>query len=190
MRSRLLLALLVVVMGAVSAALAAPALRDDPPSTPVAVAEDEFAYRVDGALRRAQAAGVGREPRDDQQHVHAAVRLIVDGIEYHPPRDVGLVDAGALLAIHTHDASGVVHMHQAKGARPFTLGQLFAVWGIQVDGSGAGEPRTWINGRPRPLSMEVPLTDHADVVVEAGTAGAEADRPPVAAFDFDSAPIR
>lgn len=75
-------------------------------------------------------------------HVHAHISLFVNGEQIAIPAGLGVVNpiltngyvnfelAKCFYEIHTHDATGVVHLHANAGAnRPLTLGQVFDVWG-------------------------------------------------------------
>ena len=75
-------------------------------------------------------------------HVHAHVSLYVNGEQIAIPAGLGVVNpiltngyvnfdvTKCFYEIHTHDATGVIHLHANAGAnRPLTLGQVFDVWG-------------------------------------------------------------
>ena len=71
-------------------------------------------------------------------HVRLAVR--VEGTTVEIPTSIGLngeevsggrMVSGFVAAIHTHDDSGLVHVH-SPDVRPYTLGQLFDVWGVTL----------------------------------------------------------
>ena len=75
-------------------------------------------------------------------HVHAHVSLYVNGEQIAIPAGLGVVNPiltngyvnfdlnKCFYEIHTHDATGVVHLHANGGQnRPLTLGQVFDVWG-------------------------------------------------------------
>jgi hypothetical protein len=75
-------------------------------------------------------------------HVHAHLSLYVNGEQIAIPAGIGVVNPiltngyvnfdvnKCFYEIHTHDATGVIHLHANAGAnRPLTLGQVFDVWG-------------------------------------------------------------
>jgi len=79
-------------------------------------------------------------------HVHAHVSLYVKGEQIAIPAGIGVINptvtnnyvnfdvAKCFYEIHTHDATGVIHIHANGGAnRPLTLGQLFDVWGQPLE---------------------------------------------------------
>ncbi|MDP9177655.1 MAG: hypothetical protein M3O61_08250 [Gemmatimonadota bacterium] len=75
-------------------------------------------------------------------HVHAHVSLFVNGEQIAIPAGIGVVNpivtnnyvnfdvTKCFYEVHTHDATGVVHLHANGGNnRALTLGQVFDVWG-------------------------------------------------------------
>ena len=80
-------------------------------------------------------------------HVHAFVAVFLDGRPVRIPANVGIDPGrGVLAPIHTHDSSGIVHLESTR-PYPFTLGQLFTVWGVRFTGSRIGAYRN--SGRRR-----------------------------------------
>jgi hypothetical protein len=63
-------------------------------------------------------------------HIHAHLDVFVNGKRVAVPALVGINPAaGYLTELHTHDASGVIHIEaQKKG--DYTLGQFMAEWGV------------------------------------------------------------
>jgi hypothetical protein len=75
---------------------------------------------------------------DSAYHVHAVVRLYVNGRQVEVPAQIGIDPEGRFLApLHTHDRSGVIHM-EASQAYPFTLGQFFTIWGVKFTNAQLG----------------------------------------------------
>src|SRR3954452_814473 len=71
-------------------------------------------------------------------HIHALLRVYVNGRQVPVPALIGIDPRTGLLApLHTHDASGAVHIESARPV-PFTLGQFFAVWGVRLTGTSLG----------------------------------------------------
>lgn len=158
-------------------------------------AEALAAYRQDGSLARARAAGVGLEPRSRAQqlaHRHVALRLVLDGLEAAPPATLGTPDGpGGALAIHAHDASGVVHLHQRRGDARYRLSDLWAVYGLspallQRRGMTVA---LWRNSRRLALSADPLLSDHDDLVLEARSDGTLSARRLLERFDWAGAPV-
>lgn len=63
------------------------------------------------------------------QHIHADLRIVIDGKEQAIPSDIGIVP-GIMRPVHTHDASGEVHI-EGPCRREYSLGEFFEVWGKQ-----------------------------------------------------------
>jgi hypothetical protein len=112
------------------------------------------------------------------QHTHQHLDLFVDGQRIAIPPDVGIDRVNLILSpIHTHDASGIIHV-ESPIVREFTLGEFFDVWGVRFDGhcvGGAcdgsgrvlsvyrnGQP---VTGDPRSIVLDA----HEEIVVAIGT---------------------
>ena len=91
---------------------------------------------------------------DTAFHIHALLRIFVDGRPVPVPAQIGIDPRGRFLApLHTHDASGIVHI-EAERPFPFTLGQFFTIWGLRFTDTrigayadhGARRLRVYVNG--------------------------------------------
>lgn len=91
-------------------------------------------------------------------HVHAFIGMIVDGAQVALPDGAGMKGPGAdgtfygvqnwteyascYYYLHTHDASGVVHIESPQNAPVtaslYTLGNFFDVWGMPLSSSQVG----------------------------------------------------
>jgi hypothetical protein len=86
---------------------------------------------------------------ESNYHVHVYVGIIEDGTQLALPDGAGMKDPGAdsngvtsaascFYYLHTHDASGVVHVEDPSTASRttalHTLGQFFAIWGHSLSG--------------------------------------------------------
>jgi hypothetical protein len=61
-------------------------------------------------------------------HYHALVYIYINGQQVQVPQGVGIAsDSSCYYWMHTHDASGVIHM-EAPSGRDFTLGNFFDIW--------------------------------------------------------------
>jgi hypothetical protein len=95
--------------------------------------------------------GIPCEPTmaESNYHVHVFVGLIVNGRQIALPDGLGMknpgADAGGVTStascfyyLHTHDASGIVHVEDPSTASRttalHTLGQVFAIWGHSLSG--------------------------------------------------------
>lgn len=115
-------------------------------------------------------------------HVHALVSIYKDGVRQGLPDNVGR--SGCTYELHTHDATGVVHI-EANAPKRFTLGQFFAVWRQPLLASGTA-------GLPGPIRFylidnetltpytgdpgEIELTRHREIVIVSGTSPATLPR--------------
>lgn len=109
-------------------------------------------------------------------HIHALLRIYVDGLLSPLPPNIGIDHARDIeSSLHTHDATGVIHM-EATHPHRFTLGDFFSVWGVklgpaQVGGlSGLGGDRLhfFLNGRPLRDPAAHQLRDDDNVVIGYG----------------------
>ncbi len=88
-------------------------------------------------------------------HIHALLSIYDQGLYVTVPANVGIDQRHHVeSSLHTHDATGIVHMEAAAPFR-FTLGDFFAEWGVRF-GAGTlgslqddGSNRVWVyvNGR-------------------------------------------
>jgi hypothetical protein len=95
------------------------------------------------------------EQSDIGYHVHAALFVYIDGKQTPVPANIGIDPQGRFLAaLHTHDASGVVHMEATK-PYPFTLGEFINIWGVDFSPNHIGAYKAgdgnvlqlWVNGK-------------------------------------------
>ena len=116
-------------------------------------------------------------------HIHAHLTIYASGARQVVPAGIGIpgpqqvidgfVAGGKCLYwLHTHDATGVVHI-ESPVRRVYTLGQFFDVWGrplsdIQVGGA-TGHVTAFVNGKriaDGPRSIK--LTPHAVIQLDVG----------------------
>lgn len=108
-------------------------------------------------------------------HIHQHLDLFVNGRRLQVPALIGIDPAGGFLTeIHTHDASGIVHV-ESPTRRSFTLGQLFCEWGVKLTrtclGRYRGEISWWVDGRKMTGDpAQLVLGAHQEIVVAAGRA--------------------
>lgn len=88
-------------------------------------------------------------------HVHQHLDLFVNGKKEPVPAFIGINDGAFLTQLHTHDASGIIHVEAGK-AFPYSLGQFFAVWGVRLSktciggycATAAKPLKVYLNGKP------------------------------------------
>jgi hypothetical protein len=112
-------------------------------------------------------------------HIHALLRIYVDGRPVPVPAQIGIDPQGRFLApLHTHDASGIVHI-EADRRFPFTLGQFFTIWGVRFTdtriggytGHGDRRLRVYVNARAVADPVAHVLRAHDRIVVGFGRSG-------------------
>jgi hypothetical protein len=87
-------------------------------------------------------------------HIHQHLDIFVNGKHEPVPANIGIYDGQFLTELHTHDASGIMHV-ESPTKREFDLGQFFGVWGVRLNSECVGgycrqvTPWTvYVNGRP------------------------------------------
>ena len=115
------------------------------------------------SLQQAQAWDIPVEPQKGQRekHTHLALRIYWDGASWPVPARLGYAQNGQTLAIHTHAADGVVHLHLPAGHKPFTLQQILDLWGLKTDGMSI---TVWKDGHAWQDGLGQPIPDLADIV--------------------------
>jgi hypothetical protein len=113
-------------------------------------------------------------------HIHQHLDLYVAGKKVTIPTGIGIgqTASGVLYSpIHTHDTSGIIHV-ESPTVRPFTLGEVFDVWGVRFTpaclggdcNNGDAQLRIYVNGHLAtgdPAAIR--LTSHEEIVVTYGT---------------------
>jgi hypothetical protein len=146
-----------------------------------------------GLQGRLEAAGLQVLNSEGQiQHTHQHLDVYVDGAHVTVPAGIGIdAAAGIISPIHTHDATGIIHV-ESPTVRDFTLGQVFDVWGVKFDAHCLGET---CDGNGRVLSVyangqavsgdprALVLASHQEIVVAIGTA-AQLPNPIPSSYQF------
>src|ERR1700728_4487855 len=83
---------------------------------------------------------LGRE--GNVEHIHAHLDVLVDGQAVPVPADIGIdVHRRTISLLHTHDASGVLHI-ESPVKRQFSLGEFFSEWQVSLSEDNIGALRT------------------------------------------------
>lgn len=131
---RLQYVLAIVAVVATAAAIATQPGNDGGQDTGAAAGrllrtEAPWPPQTTGLQSRVQAAGfppVG----DESFHVHALLSVYIDGRKLVVPADIGIDRRGGYHSpLHTHAPDGVIHF-EADDPSPFTVQQVFAIWGV------------------------------------------------------------
>jgi hypothetical protein len=117
-------------------------------------------------------------------HIHQHLDVYVNGAHVAVPAFIGIDDSSFITEMHTHDASGVLHVESAKN-RPYTLGQFFGEWSVRLTstclGRYCGNLHWWVNGkRETGDPADLVLKSHQEIVIAAGKAPAHVP----ASYDF------
>jgi hypothetical protein len=111
-------------------------------------------------------------------HVHALLRIYVDGLLSPIPANIGINEPlGIESSLHTHDRTGIVHM-EATHPHRFTLGDFFAVWGVRLGpdrvggltGLGGDKLHFYLDGRPLSDPAAHQMRDDDNIVIGYGPA--------------------
>ena len=134
-------------------------------------------------------------------HTHQHLDLYVDGEAVPVAADIGIAADGTFISpLHTHapragdPPNGILHV-ESPTVETFTLGQMFAVWGVRLDAtclgglcaSGGKRLRAWVNGEPvEGDPTRIVLEEHQQIVVAYGTE-AQVPKEIPATYDWDAA---
>ena len=133
---------------------------------------------IDGLEERENALGLPA-PSETIYHVHAQIKVYVNGKQQTVPNNIGIDQGkGFLSSLHTHDEKGVIHM-EAVEPYPFTVGQFLTVWGVKFTNTQLGAFRpgnglvleTYLNGKKVPNGPLTQLKQSDRVVVGFGKPG-------------------
>ncbi|MBV8354211.1 MAG: hypothetical protein JO101_02755 [Candidatus Eremiobacteraeota bacterium] len=113
-------------------------------------------------------------------HVHTHLAIFYNGKQLQVPEFIGFAPnlaGGCLYWIHTHDASGIIHVEAPDISPPqggsYTLGMLFDIWGqplLRGNVAGLTGPVTaYVNGTEYDGDLHaIPLSAHQQIVLEIG----------------------
>lgn len=113
-------------------------------------------------------------------HIHSHLAIFANGKQLQVPAGVGIAPVppqGCLYWIHTHDATGIIHIEapqfEAPGGGHFTLGSFFDIWGQPLardDVAGKrGAVTAYVNGALWPGDLRaIPLISHQEITLEVG----------------------
>ncbi|MDE2572507.1 MAG: hypothetical protein KGM44_08315, partial [bacterium] len=111
------------------------------------------------------------------KHDHLHVTLIFDGVQVALPRYIGIVlkpnSRGCIYWLHTHDATGIIHIESPNPGGAYTLGQFFGIWGQELaadDVAGhTGEVHAYVNGVEYHGDLRaIPLGSFSQITLEVG----------------------
>lgn len=140
-----------------------------------------------------EAAGLTPAPGEGTvEHYHAHLDVLVNGQPVAVSSGIGVDEAKQLISpLHTHDASGVVHVESPTKGSPFYLGQLFREWNVKLTATQLGglhadaghELTAYVDGKAvtgNPAAIR--FAGHQEITLVYGPAGATPTVP--ASYDF------
>lgn len=151
---------------------------DSGPASALRRTEAPWAPNNDGLRDRVAAAGfppVG----DESHHVHALLSVFVEGEPVEVPADIGIdVEARFMSPLHTHTPDGVLHF-EADEPAPFTLGQVFSMWGVEFSADrlgaysadGKNRIHVYVNGTKIEDPVDHEISEGDNIVVAYGESG-------------------
>jgi hypothetical protein len=106
-------------------------------------------------------------------HIHQHVDLYVDGKHVAVPEGIGIYGTSWLTELHTHDATGIIHV-ESPAKQNLTLGQFFGAWGVRLTstcvGTLCGKVTWWVNGvRQSRDPASLVLQPYQEIAIAAGT---------------------
>ena len=108
-------------------------------------------------------------------HIHMDIR--VTGYTVQVPEKIGL-GTDAESPLHTHDATGIVHVESASASFAPNLGEIFDIWGLSFSKDNIGGYKThddqkllvYVNGKQYSGDPRlIPLSQHDQYLVFYGT---------------------
>lgn len=113
-------------------------------------------------------------------HTHTHLAIFDHGTQMQVPAYIGFAPnlaGGCLYWIHTHDASGIIHLEapdiNPPQGGPYLLGMLFDIWGQPLDRNDVaglnGTVTAYVNGELYNGDLRsIPLLAHQQIVLEVG----------------------
>lgn len=131
-------------------------------------------YRSDDTSSSAAAAIDGIECNTSEfatLHIHAHLDFYVNGNHLTVPERIGIVDNKCLYWIHTHDASGIIHIESPR-SQEFTLGQFISIWKASGDFPIYGATaKIFVNGQSVKTTLnDTKISKHDEIALVYGDA--------------------
>ena len=131
----------------------------------------EYAYLSD----RLPALNLTANPTEQlAYHIHEHLDIFVNGkpVPRGVPAGIGINDDAYITELHTHDASGVIHV-EAPSNKHYRLGTFFAEWGVFLNrkcvGAYCGGYKWYVNGKPQTGNpQKLLLENHQEVAIVIG----------------------
>jgi hypothetical protein len=136
--------------------------------------QPEYTHLAD----RFEASGLPQSA-SETYHIHAMLRIYINGKQEPIPANIGIDPQGQFLAaLHTHDTSGIIHM-EADNFYPFKLGQFMEMWGVKFTDTqigayynqGKNTVQVYVNGKKVADPVNYEMKRHDAIVIGYGPPG-------------------
>ncbi len=98
------------------------------------------------------------------QHFHPHITIMVDGLEEPILANIGIF-RNCMAEIHTHDATGTIHVESILPAKAFYLKSFFEVYGKSVEREGYAT-EVEVNGAPNGEFGNLVLEEGQQIVLK------------------------
>ncbi len=119
-----------------------------------------------GLLARLESAGLGclNGHSNALQHFHPRLIITIDGSAEAIPANFG-ISSGCMGEIHTHDATGTLHVETLFADKAVYLKDFFTVWDKTIERDGYAVSMT-VDGKPSYELGNLLLKDKQQIVLE------------------------
>jgi hypothetical protein len=138
-----------------------------------------------GAVAAAGLPMLGQE--GSAQHIHAHLDIIVNGAPVTVPAEVGIDQTHQQISpLHTHDATGVIHIESPDASAKYSLGQFFTEWQVSLAADHVGgltadathKLVVYVNGKPYTGNpANIVLAAHDEIAIVYGTQAQQTNVP-------------
>ena len=113
-------------------------------------------------------------------HTHTLVEITVDGKSVVIPAEIGIDEAARrITAVHTHDATGIVHVESPNAGPTYGLDQFLTLWGVGASPKALCRSLTGATGctvsvssdKTRAASLTSTMHDGETITIDVTTAG-------------------
>lgn len=107
-------------------------------------------------------------------HIHAHLDVFWNGKKIQVPQGIGIEEGNYILALHTHNPSGVIHV-ESPTEKDFTLAQFMGAWGVRLTSAclanRCSDIRIYVDGKRYTQDPnDLVLKSHQEIAVVAGKA--------------------
>ena len=139
----------------------------------IAVGITYASYRLDNSSSSAAAVIDGIECNTNEfatLHTHTHLDFYVNANHLTVPERIGILDNKCLYWLHTHDASGIIHIESPK-SEDFTLAQFIDIWKNTGDFPISGAtPKVFVNGQLANVTLDsIKINKHDEIALVYGT---------------------